>query len=189
MQGKSKPERGQGHRALNCAHYDNCLNKAAKANWKTWRCSHACPFYDGQQKDTKPTKPKPTNTRICDDCKEKITISPNSSLCPSCMAKRSNAKAKAKKEPEPPKPGDESTGKRPPESSNFRRSRSPEAPTPFSAKSPVGSNGTLLIEFGRHGHEGILRKVEKLAEDELRSVDLQVVYMLREQLKSVLTDH
>lgn len=193
MRGKSKPERGQGHRHMDCERYDACLSMAAKEGWKTWRCSDACPFMphnQGKGKVTKPAQPKAKkeNTRICDDCKEKITLSLNCPLCASCMAKRSNAKAKAaKKEPEP-KPEAGTARKRATESPAFGRSRPCEGPSmPFPAKGPAGSNGTLLVEFGRHGHKGILDQVVALSEQELRPLDLQVVFMLREYLKSAST--
>jgi len=128
VQGKLKPERGQGHRYMTCERYDDCLALAATANWKTWRCSPACAFYDGQgkQKDTKPAEPKPPNSRVCSDCKERTTLSPNCPLCPQCMAKRSNAKAKVKKEPEPKGSEAGPEQKRATQSPNFGRSRPPE---------------------------------------------------------------
>jgi hypothetical protein len=193
MQGK--PQRGQGARDAECRLYDECLSMAALADWKSWNCD-SCPLYQDRKgskavKDPKATQPKPPNTRICSDCGERTTLSPNCPYCAHCMNARSRSrdKGKTKKKPEP-KPGPEPGQKRATESPNFGRSRSPEgSSTPFSAKTPIGSNGTLLIEFGRYGHEGVLREVEKLAENELRPVNLQVIYLLREQLKSVLTDH
>jgi len=195
MQGKPKPTRGAGKRRTECGYYDECLNVAVKADWRTWKCD-ACPVYQdqsgqGKGKDTKATQPKPPNTRVCSDCNERTTLSPNCPLCPQCMAKRSNAKAKVKKEPEPPKPGAGPDQRRATERPQDRRSRPDEGPSmPFLAKAPeAGSNGTLTIAFGRT-HAGILRQVEKLAEQELRPVDLQCIYMLREYLnQNILIDH
>ena len=42
---------------------------------------------------------------------------------------------------------------------------------------------TLTIEFKKH--PSILREVEKLAEEEVRPVELQVIYILKQYLKSV----
>lgn len=35
---------GRGVRFFDCPHYDNCLDKAAKALWTGFTCAH-CPFY------------------------------------------------------------------------------------------------------------------------------------------------
>ena len=45
-----------------------------------------------------------------------------------------------------------------------------------------GQNTALTIEFGKHVQ--VLREVEKLAEDQLRPVDLQIIFMVKKQLES-----
>ena len=44
----------------------------------------------------------------------------------------------------------------------------------------LGPNTALTIDFGKHS--SILTEVEKLADEEMRPVDLQVIYMLKQAL-------
>ena len=48
-------------------------------------------------------------------------------------------------------------------------------------KKPVmGYNTAITIEFGEHA--SILQEVEKLSTQELRPVDMQIIYMIKKQL-------
>ena len=49
-------------------------------------------------------------------------------------------------------------------------------------KSSPEGNTALEIEFGKH--VSVLRDIERLAEEELRPVDLQIIYMLKNHLSS-----
>jgi len=53
-------------------------------------------------------------------------------------------------------------------------------------KSVQGQNEALTINFGKYG--SILKKVENIAEEEMRPVDLQVIYMLKSYLNNEKED-
>ena len=44
-------------------------------------------------------------------------------------------------------------------------------------------NTTVTIEFGKHSL--ILKEIEKLADEEIRPLGLQIIYMLKNQLKAI----
>ena len=176
-----EPRQGAGDRNIACPEYGNCLSLAAKKDWKTFNCE-GCSKGQGKGKGKGPVKTeKKENTKLC-DC-GKTTLSPNCPYCPACMAERSNQARSAKKEPKATRPGGGSPKKQPTE-------RPVEAPkekkatqdTPKSEKAVVGPDPdtVLTIEFGKYS--SILRQVEKLADEEMRPVDLQVIYMLKHGL-------
>ncbi|MEW6666220.1 MAG: hypothetical protein AB1512_13505 [Thermodesulfobacteriota bacterium] len=113
-----------------------------------------------------PETTKPENTRICEECKTRKTIHPNSPLCASCMAKR------------PKKPKDQA------ERGRKKREAKPEGQgkDPGEKSSP-GGDLTLVIDFGRYA--SVLDEVKDLAEEEMRPVDLQCIFMLREYLRGM----
>jgi len=98
--------------------------------------------------------------KLCKDCGLKPPISKNSPYCASCMAKRANEAKKAKKEAQN-KIADGGT------TQSIKKEK----------KSPESENTSLTIEFGKHVE--VLKQTEKLAEDELRTVENQVIYILK----------
>lgn len=157
-----KPRRGAGQRNMDCAHYKDCLDLTAKQDWKTFNCE-SCEHGNQDHAKGAVATPKKENTRLC-EC-GKITLSPTCPYCPSCMAKRSNKDRSTKKEPKSKRPRGRSPGK-----------RATDSPT----GAPKKENTALTIDFGKYSP--ILREVEKLAEEEMRPVDLQVVYILKHYL-------
>lgn len=130
---------------------------------------------------------KKENKRLCEDCGQRTTISPTNPYCPVCLALRSNKGRSAKKKPKSKRPRG-----RPPKK---RATASPEdAPkkektiqdVDKSEKAPVGPDTALTIDFGKYSP--ILRAVEKHAEDEMRPVDLQVIYILNKYLNGRQAD-
>lgn len=105
------------------------------------------------------------NKPLCKQCGLKPTISAGSPYCPSCMAKRSHKKRK----------GSENV------SMGVKKERAytgkPE-PTPPSK----ASRDTITIEFKRH--ISILKEVEKLADQEMRPLDCQILYMLKRYIEA-----
>ncbi|MBW1795570.1 MAG: hypothetical protein JRJ38_14255 [Deltaproteobacteria bacterium] len=179
MTANANPKPGQGHRNMACDLYENCLDLAAKKDWEGFNCESCTYWGQGQSKDDSLRPEKKENARLC-DC-GKITLSPNCPYCPSCMAKRSNKGRSAKKESKPKRPRG-----RPP------KKRATESPTetpkkektthgmPKPEKATVGPYTALTIDFGKYSP--ILRAVEKLAEEEMRPIELQVVYILKHYL-------
>lgn len=175
-----KPRRGDGHRNIGCPEYSRCLDLAAKKDWKTFNCE-GCIQGQGQSKDDPLKTEKKENTRLC-DC-GKTTLSPSCPLCPSCMAKRSNKGKSAKEQPKPKRPRGRPPTKRPTESpGGAPKKEKTTKGMPKSERVGVGSDTALTVEFGKYSH--ILKQVEKLAEEEMRPVELQVVYMLRKSLET-----
>jgi len=169
---KTGPLKGEGERFLECRHYEDCLDVSAIKNWRSFNCE-SCDFYisvfkktesQNEVKSMQTTSENKENTRICERCGEKPTIQPSSPLCANCIAaKRWQGGSKNKG---PVKPRKKKT--------TIDKSKAD--------KSQQDSNTAVTIEFGKHA--SILREVEKLAEEELRSIDLQVIYMLKNYLKS-----
>lgn len=95
--------------------------------------------------------------KICIECNERPTISRNSTYCAKCMAARGNRKRREKASP--------------------KKSTAPSAPA-----LPEQSAGSLTINFGKYSH--VLKAVTELAEKEMRSVEMQVVFMLSQGLKT-----
>ena len=176
---KPNPRRGAGHRRLGCPEYTNCLHIMAKKDAKTFNCESCTYDGQGQGKDHPVKTEKKENSRLC-GC-GKITLSPNCPYCPACMSARSRQGRSAKKEPKPKRP----RGRPPKQRATESHTEAPKKEKtthgmPKSEKVPVGPNTALAIDFGKYS--SILRAVEKLAEEEMRPVDLQVVYILKHYL-------
>ena len=103
---------------------------------------------------------KDENSRICGQCKKKPTITPKHSLCSSCMGSRAWSKK-----------GDKKKGTQKPEKKRAKIKVNPKRALPAQ---PMA----LTIDFGNK-YASILREVEKLADQEIRPVELQVIYMLK----------
>ncbi len=117
--------------------------------------------------------PQSKNPRLC-AC-GKPTLSPNCPYCPSCMSKKSRD-SKGKKENKKDTFGDNFKGIK-------RDIKGPQKPPETPVQ--IGSGNDILIDFSSHDH--ILRSIEKLAEEEVRPVELQIIYILKSYLKSQQT--
>lgn len=155
----SKPKKGKGERLLDCPQYDSCLDFAATLNWHDFTCQH-CPFFEHEAKKV---TTNPENIRLCEDCGEKPPISPKHRYCASCMAIRSH-KARPSKKKSTIKPKDKAETQKPQQDINT----------------------ALTIEFSKH--VSILKEIEKLAEEEVRPVDLQIIFILKSYLKGIKED-
>lgn len=175
-----KPRRGAGHRNMDCADYEACLDLAAKRDWKSFNCEN-CEHGSRDHGEGAVTTPKKENTRLC-DC-GKITLSPNCPYCPSCMAKLSRKGKPTKKTPEPKRPRGRPPKKQAPESLTEAPIKEKTTQSILEPEKPATSlNTTLVVEFGKYA--SVLREIEKLAEDQMRPVDLQIIYMLKTFLNS-----
>jgi len=93
--------------------------------------------------------------KLCEECKERPLINPVSRYCPSCLAKR-------------------------PHRVKGRKKNSDKKVALFN---PKERNTTLTIDFGKY--EPILKDIEKLAEEEMRPVEVQVIYILKKYMKQI----
>jgi hypothetical protein len=73
--------------------------------------------------------------------------------------------------------------KRDPLKEGRKRKRQPPPSRAKPEKPSQSPNTALTIEFKKH--PSILREVEKLAEEEVRPLELQVIYILKQYLKNV----
>lgn len=163
---KAEPKKGKGGRFLDCPRYESCLDFVAIQNWKSFNCE-SCPFFKSEVKEMPTKSEKKENTRICSECDRNVTISPKHSLCPSCMAQRSNKSRPKKKVP-----------------ASTKRKDTVQA-TQGINKAEIGqprANFEIVIS-GKYSQ--VLKEVEKLAEEQIRSIDEQIVFILKNYLKGV----
>ena len=165
---RGKPRRGRGYRYLSCPLYADCLEIVAKKNWKTFHCNK-CDQYPGNKTVTE----KIENKRMCSKCKDNFTISPTNDLCASCMARLSNksrlsnkaVKAKLKA----------------PAKSN--RKANSKGKGKAEKSSHVSLRNSIQINFGKH--TSVLDEIQNLAEEEMRPLEWQIIYMLKNHLKGI----
>ena len=169
---QTKPKKGNGERLFGCSQYESCLDFAAIQNWKSFNCE-SCGFYiESLKKPSALTEEKKKNTRICEKCGKNPTIQPNSPLCASCIGKEAWKDGKAKK-------------KRPPNK---------KAPASLKRKGPTqgqDSHHTKIVQpranfevvfSGKYSQ--VLKEVEKLADEEIRTVDEQIIYIIKNYLSN-----
>lgn len=156
------PLKGKGHKELNCELYETCLDLAAKKKWQAFNC-------EGCLKD------KLTNTKMEKHADIKLcacgrpTIHPNSKLCASCMGKLAHkTKKPLKKAVKPLK-------------------TKAEGYKPYRSTKPAHrqDGGTCTVDFGEY--VSVLSEIEKLAKEEIRPLNYQIIHMLKEQLKTIKT--
>lgn len=95
-------------------------------------------------------------TRLCSECNEKPTMSKNCPYCASCMARRSHIKR--------------------PKNTTATEQHLPE---------PLEVNKGLTVHLDFMSHKELHGRLEDLARDELRSLENQVIYILKSHVKEV----
>ena len=168
---QTKPKKGKGERFLDCPHYESCLDFAAVQNWKSFTCI-ACEVYIETIQKPPESTAKQENTRICEKCGEKPTIQPNSPLCASCIGKQAWTDGKAKKKRPPKKKAPASLERK--ETTQGKGKHKGEI---------VDSERNMEIVFSQK-YSQVLKEVEKLAEEEIRSTEEQIVYILKSYLSN-----
>lgn len=99
--------------------------------------------------------------RLCSTCKTKKTISPSHDICPSCLAgKRTYKKAQPLKK----------ATKEKLQTKTKEDTRTPE-------KGDCRPNMEVVINFTKH--PSILTQIQELAEDQIRPVDAQIIFLLK----------
>jgi len=168
---KAKPKNGKGERFLDCSHYESCLDFAAIQNFKAFNCEQCEYYLETLQKPPAATV-KQENTRICEKCGNNPTIQPNSPFCASCLGKQAWKDGKAKK----------------------KRPSKKKAPASLERKETTqgkGKHEAVIVDSERYvevvfkGKYGqVLKEVEKLAEEEIRTVDEQIIYIVKTYLSN-----
>jgi len=168
---KAAPKKGRGERALYCPTYESCLDFAAVQNWKAFNCEQ-CGFYAETLQKPPESTAKQENTRICEKCGNNPTIQPNSPLCASCIGKHAWKDGKAKKKRPP--------NKKVPASLERKETTQGKSKRKAEIGQPRGDFEVIFSE--KYGQ--VLKEVEKLAEIEIRTVDEQIVYILKNYLSN-----
>ena len=106
-----------------------------------------------------PTETSIPARRMCITCGEKPTISDSCPYCPSCMNKKSREGKKGKTAPV-----------------QVGRKKVKED-KPHAEKVPLSENSAVNIDFGRF--PSVLKKLQCLADQEIRPLDLQMIYILK----------
>lgn len=150
---------GEGFRNIDCERYDECLDYAARNDWRGFDCG-TCSHHAKERGHTM-SETGQTQAQLCVECGEKERMG-NSPYCSSCMAVRANrARAENRRSERPRKRTDNPTRSKP-------------------GKALEEPSTALRIDFGIHA--AILREIEKLADKEIRPLECQVIYMLKTQL-------
>ena len=102
--------------------------------------------------------------KLCVMCGEKPTISDSCPYCPSCMRKKSMEARQGKNAPVLAQKG---------------RLKKDKA---HAEKTPVIESMTGGIDFNKHPH--VLKLVSDLADQEIRPLDLQIIYLLKRHFET-----
>jgi hypothetical protein len=162
---QQKPKKGKGGRFLDCLHYESCLDFAAIQNWKDFNCE-SCELYIETLQKLPASTVKQENTRICQECNKNKTISPKHSLCASCMAHRSHKKRSPNKKA----------------SALPIRKRTTQGQGKHKAEIGQPRANFEVVFNEKYGQ--VLKEVERLAEEEIRTVDEQIIYILKTYLSN-----
>ena len=162
---QTKPKKGKGERLLDCPHYQSCLDRAALLNQKSFNCE-SCGFYIETLQKPPVSTAKQENTRICEECSRNKTISATNSLCASCMARRSHKK----RPPNKKAPG------------SLKRKETTQGKGKHKAEIGQPRANFEIVISGKYSQ--VLKEVEKLAEEEIRTVDEQIIYIIKNYLSN-----
>lgn len=152
------PTKGRGERDLACEFYDECLDLAAKEEWEGFTCT-SCELFSQGLEDMPAIEPKDKDMRLCRECGEKPTIQPSSPLCASCIGKQAWK--------------DRSKNKGSGETKKIKSTQDKAQ----AEKPQQALNMALTIQFQKY--PSILKEIEKLADSQIRTVEEQIIYVLK----------
>ena len=166
----ARPKKGKGERALDCPNYETCLDFAAVQNWKAFNCEQ-CGFYMETLQKPPESTAKQENTRICEKCGKNPTIQPNSPLCASCIGKQAWKDGKAKKRP---------PNKKVPASTKRKETTQGQG----KHKAEIGQPRAHFEVIFNEKYSLVLDEVERLAEDQVRTTEEQIIYIIKTYLSN-----
>ena len=164
-----RPKKGQKN--IDCKHYLECLAYTARENWRTFNCESCDLFKVGPKEKLKATDME--NKKLCKKCDERETIHPNSPYCSPCLHEMKKDKTAKQKTAE------KNTHKAAGTPGNKKKVNDKRKP----GKPQKTANTAITIEFGKNAH--ILNGIEKLADKEMRPINLQILFILREYLNGI----
>jgi len=180
--GKCRPSKGNGERWLDCKVYEDCLSLAAIRNWRTFNCE-SCDLYQAvfgkRENEMSERAKKSENVRLCKECGLRPTIQASSPYCSICLGLKAK-KARARR-----KEAIEETSRGTKDKQGDRAAlKTEEAPTKTIGKGEIvdpGRNMSLIFQ-GKHSY--LLEEIERLAEEEIRTIDEQIIYIIKNYLAS-----
>jgi len=130
---------------------------------------------NGVNKVVDQEKTKTEAPRICKKCGKNPTINKHSPFCSPCMRQLANEARERKK-----------AASLDDKKAKGQGALTSQGETPLKEKESSRSEiNAITIDFGAHA--GLLREIEKLAEEEIRPVGLQIIYILKNHLKATQT--
>jgi hypothetical protein len=146
---------GIGNAGLICRH----CGQTGREGWVTDRKLGGADMAKDQP------KPQDGAKKICKKCEERETLSKSCPYCAKCMGDIARDKKQAKKTPET-------------KDSKGTRER-PDLP----GKARPGAITAVTIDFENYG--GLLVSIHELANEEVRPVDLQIIYLLKSKISDM----
>jgi len=175
---KENPVAGKGQKNIDCEHYLGCLTYAARVPMTVFNCESCGNFKTGEKEPLKAVKID--DKRLCKKCGERPAMGKFSNYCSPCL---NSFKTDKKKGPESPKKKRASSDKTLSEkAAGMPKRERASSDTAKPEEAPKTPDTAVRIEFGKY--ISVFKEVEKLADEEMRPVGLQVAYMLKKQLKN-----
>jgi len=162
-----RPTNKNGPKDLDCPHYESCLTYAAQEDWSFFSCEDCDCF---ELKDSPGEKildaQKKNEKGFCKKCNKRPTIQPNSPYCSICLNEMRKRARDGKK-------NISVVAKKKKKGNNKAKTE----------RTQRGAKAVLTIDFEKHA--AILTTISKLAEEEFRPLNLQIIFMLKNQLEAI----
>jgi hypothetical protein len=175
-----RPTKGKGERFLGCDYYEDCLSRAALENWPSWNCESCDLFktlFPGGKSKVSEEDKKSENPRMCKECGIRPTIQPNSPYCSVCLAlKAKEARARKKEAIDKTPKGTKSNQE---DSAALKTAKRPTQTIGQGEIVDPGRNMSFIFQ-GKHAY--LLEEIERLAEEEVRTIEEQIIYILKSYL-------
>jgi hypothetical protein len=183
----TRPQKGKGERWFDCKYYEDCLDLAALRNWHSFNCTR-CPLYNhvfeeremnmetnksNTRPQTRAPEKKEENRRMCAECGQRVTISPSSPLCAHCMAIKAHQAKKTQY-----RGNTEFNEKAQDKTSLVKPTITIEKPQ------SKQDSGTMALTIQFNGYATILDGIKRIAEYEMRPLEMQVIYILKEYVRA-----
>jgi hypothetical protein len=158
------PQNRDGNRNMDCDKYSVCLGIAAKKNWRGFNCESCDESKRADEEKSMPTSHSLTHNLLCEDCGKRPPLG-KGKLCPSCMAKRLNAKRK-------------NASQAPSGKTNSKSRTEQRGPNVVPISSPASS-----MEIIFKGHPELLERMKYSADEETRPLEYQVLHACKVYLE------
>jgi len=178
---RPNPQEGEGERNFDCSRHAACEDRAAREDWIAFHCED-CPCFgiedeedlsgeiDEEETTMKPQELTPRQD-MCEMCGKRPRLK-TVPYCGSCLAKRGAAKRAQER----------AMQGAPQQENKVGRPRGRPRHRAESGGPPPAQETALTVDFGKY--PGLLNEVKKLADDEIRSPDQQVIYIVKSHFEA-----